>query len=1145
MTSGDVTTSDTLLATQLLLGNGGKDIVTEPDLIYNANVFSIAGGLFIGGPQTIINSTDIKLRDHNIEIGNVESPTDLTADGGGITLLGDTNKTISWTDFSGFWKIEPGLNVPVELHIGDVTGAHGVWDTGGINLAPNNGISIDDVTVFDVFSGQIVLRNIEVLDSLTETTIENAMDILPNLTFIGGTSGAVTGPSGEWNSGGFDLGPNDAYAFNGVDVLSDASGTITLSNINVLDATTEDTILAISGIGNVTTPDTLIANRLLTGNEGSEILTEPSLFWDGIVMGVGTITPLSKLHIYEDTSFGGGSEGLTIEQDGTGDAKINLLLTGSTRFALGIDNNDGNKFKISDSSNFGVSDIAFTIVPGSMLVGIGQPSPLTRLHVSTDLGDTTPVTTFESTAGNSASTRNFVGTRAPEGIITGNPGDHYHRVSGIGSNDFIQKAAASGNTGWRESVTTPDALLRSGNVSGFALNQLKLSLDAGLLFTHTIKTRHDIDDQFNNAIDFFLWDADTDGTGDVGTLPVLTLRGDGKVGIGKTSPSAIVDILSLFGDTTPVISMESSSNEGIVDFRVGDRDPNAAVSGIGPDVYFADRGALSGSYESLSASSDQVWFKRSVLPANIIELHNSTELDDLASGGVITIASPTTWHVRGPLTTANRIVVNPGVSFTISGEFNVTGSITYTGTDIFISSNGLLRIRSGITLISSSTGTLFNNTGGILNLEQSQYAGWDDLGICDGLGGLFFANTVFANIGSGLAIIDDVVVNMINVTQVGSPLNGALFTINTNNPLSVMSFTNISANSLGASGSIFDLNTRINNNASIKVNRTSVVTGNILKLLLANATINSVADGSIATGTITAMADNGSGGTTISSTTTYFEDEEVTITGTTSYSGTFQVFNVVAGVSFDTITGFVADDATGSVDTVRLTLTLAGGHGIVTGDSIKIIDTNFYNGFETTLNVATNDITVNGVFISTNTGSIEIDVSLDKTDPRVSAFNNFGISDSVSVATGHVNDNSTATGTIVNNTFTDMVFGTVGAALLANSTMERWRLVNELNGTFEYFGQEPFDGRVGFDFTVESGGGTVDFRFKWVIDKGAGFVDLTDNVESLVAVGSDSQSVTKAYPLFAEKGDQIKPQITRNSGSSSITSTYVTIYVST
>ena len=129
-------------------------------------------------------------------------------------------------------------------------------------------------------------------------------------------------------------------------------------------------------------------------------------------------------------------------------------------------------------------------------------------------------------------------------------------------------------------------------------------------------------------------------------------------------------------------------------------------------------------------------------------------------------------------------------------------------------------------------------------------------------------------------------------------------------------------------------------------------------------------------------------------------------------------------MSFDTITPFTVDEAAGSVAiTGRLELTLAGGHGIVSGDDIKIIATNFYNGFQTALNIATNVLTINGTFVSTNTGTIERNLSLDQTDKRVSGTRNPGLADSKSIACAHVNNNSTANGAIVNNTFTDMVFG--------------------------------------------------------------------------------------------------------------------------
>lgn len=971
-TAGNVTTLDDLLATQLLLGNGGTDIVTEPDITYD-----------------------------------------------------------------GFQLQTATINITSQLEVGEQTGSTTTLDN-ELNLAEFGGVLIDDTDVIATVGGDIVLKNIDVVDNVTRDAIEAVIIDLPNLASVGFTSGSIIGPSGAWTNDGFNVGPGDKYSINSVIVL-DGDTVITLKNIEALDAITEATIEAaidtlanltsvqglavayadagedaiwgwddggstyrnltpaeaIAAIGAVTTSDVLGNNQLLTGNGGVDIVTEPLLVWTGTLLGVGTVVP--------DT---------TVDVDGNG----------------------------------------------------------------------------------------------------------------------------------------LDALrLRSGNTSGFTRNQIRLSHDDGVNFTHLIKTRHNEFDQSSNAIDFFMWDPDDQSPGDLGNFPVFTLRGDGKIGANRTTPVAIFDILSLFGDSNAILALESTSNAGHVNFRVGNRNPDGAVNGNAPDLYFHDAGTLSGIFENRGSGFTNAWLKHSALSPTVIEIHNSDELDALASGGVITVASDLTLRIMGTVATANRFVVDQGVFFIISGEYIADSILLYTGPDTFITSSGNAQIRANASIIATSTGTLLNCTAGsITNIEQSQIAGWDDLGIVNDARAFFLTLVTFQSISAGLTFNNVTFLNINAAIQVNDGIGEPFFRINTNDPQSASTINDMDSRNSTVGASLLDIDTRIHPLSTVTVTNSVVAFGDLFRQsVLTDATINSVADGSPATGTITAMADNGSGGTTISSTTTYFESELVTISGTTSYNNNgelLRIFNVVAGVSFDIITEFVADDATGSVDSTRLTLSLAGGHGISISDSIKIIDTNFYNGFKTTLNVVSDDITVNGVFISTNTGSIERDLSLDQTDPRVSVRNNPGFVNSHFIACVHVNDNDQAVGAIVNNTFTDMVFGTAGDALIASSTMERWRLVDEINGTFEYFGQELFDDAIQFDFTVESAGGTVDFRFKWQIDNGSGFVDLPDNVEALVAVGSDAQSVTKKFPLVAVNGDLIKPQITRNSGSSGITTTYATIF---
>ncbi len=189
------------------------------------------------------------------------------------------------------------------------------------------------------------------------------------------------------------------------------------------------------------------------------------------------------------------------------------------------------------------------------------------------------------------------------------------------------------------------------------------------------------------------------------------------------------------------------------------------------------------------------------------------------------------------------------------------------------------------------------------------------------------------------------------------------------------------------------------------------------------------------------------------------------------------------------------------------------------------------------------DVDFNGGVNDPNTGGGIFKGSRDQKDPKIISQGIKNSPDSAHIGTAYVNNNTTVNGPITNNVFTDMVFGP-GTGLIAGSTMERWQINDVVRGIFEYTGEEEFSGSVEFDFTVVSSGGAKEFRFKWVHDTGSGFADLDDPAEALQDVGSTATNATKRFPIKANKGDLIKPQITRNSGTSNITTKYATIYIS-
>jgi hypothetical protein len=72
---------------------------------------TLSGNLTVNGTTTTLNSTTISVDDKNIELGSVATPTDVTADGGGITLKGTTDKTFNWVDATDAWTSSEHINL--------------------------------------------------------------------------------------------------------------------------------------------------------------------------------------------------------------------------------------------------------------------------------------------------------------------------------------------------------------------------------------------------------------------------------------------------------------------------------------------------------------------------------------------------------------------------------------------------------------------------------------------------------------------------------------------------------------------------------------------------------------------------------------------------------------------------------------------------------------------------------------------------------------------------------------------------------------------------------------------------------------------------------------------------------------------------
>lgn len=75
-----------------------------PNDVTMPNDLTVTGDLTVNGTTTTVNSTTVQVDDKNLELGTVASPTDATADGGGIILKGASDYSMLWSNTNDAWE---------------------------------------------------------------------------------------------------------------------------------------------------------------------------------------------------------------------------------------------------------------------------------------------------------------------------------------------------------------------------------------------------------------------------------------------------------------------------------------------------------------------------------------------------------------------------------------------------------------------------------------------------------------------------------------------------------------------------------------------------------------------------------------------------------------------------------------------------------------------------------------------------------------------------------------------------------------------------------------------------------------------------------------------------------------------------------
>jgi hypothetical protein len=100
-------------ANEIAVSNSGVGAVTLslPANVTISNNLTVSGDLVVNGNTTTLNTATLVVEDKNIVLANVATPTDTTADGAGITILGATDKTLNWVDATDAWTSSEHFNI--------------------------------------------------------------------------------------------------------------------------------------------------------------------------------------------------------------------------------------------------------------------------------------------------------------------------------------------------------------------------------------------------------------------------------------------------------------------------------------------------------------------------------------------------------------------------------------------------------------------------------------------------------------------------------------------------------------------------------------------------------------------------------------------------------------------------------------------------------------------------------------------------------------------------------------------------------------------------------------------------------------------------------------------------------------------------
>ena len=301
---GTGTTITNTINNTTLTGVSSISGITVSSGIITATNLNLSGDLSVEGAIVTLNTETLVVEDKNIELGVVSIPTDITANGGGITLRGATDKTIIWNSSNSSWNFSENVNLVSGKDyringtsvLSSTTLGSGVTNTsitsfgvvpvGTINFLTNTNINSSGIVTAATFAGN--LRN-----SLTLNTSGTGLSGSATFNNSGVSTFTVTSNATSDNTGGAIVSRNASGGFSaGVVTATTFSGnlqntlTLNTSGTGVTGSTTFNN----SGAATFT-----VTSNATSANIGSAIVSRDASggFNAGIITATSFVGPLT------------------------------------------------------------------------------------------------------------------------------------------------------------------------------------------------------------------------------------------------------------------------------------------------------------------------------------------------------------------------------------------------------------------------------------------------------------------------------------------------------------------------------------------------------------------------------------------------------------------------------------------------------------------------------------------------------------------------------------------------------------------------------------------------------------------------------------------------------------------------------------